>query len=87
MGVRFLLATKASPKEMLPVVDKPLIQYALKEALAASIKELMFVTGRGKLSIEEHFDNAYELELRGKSKMLNYVRSLRSADMKCVYIR
>lgn len=91
MGTRFLPATKASPKEMLPVVDKPLIQYAVEEALAAGIKEMVFVTGRSKRSIEDHFDKAYELEneleLRGKTEMLNYVRSLMPADMKCVYIR
>lgn len=91
MGTRFLPATKASPKEMLPVVDKPLIQYAVEEALAAGIKEMVFVTGRSKRSIEDHFDKAYELEneleLRGKSEMLSYVRSLMPSDMKCVYIR
>ncbi|MDR2297358.1 MAG: UTP--glucose-1-phosphate uridylyltransferase GalU [Comamonas sp.] len=91
MGTRFLPATKASPKEMLPVVDKPLIQYAVEEALAAGIKEMVFVTGRSKRSIEDHFDKAYELEneleLRGKTEMLSYVRSLMPADMKCVYIR
>ncbi|EFI60596.1 UTP-glucose-1-phosphate uridylyltransferase [Comamonas thiooxydans] len=91
MGTRFLPATKASPKEMLPVVDKPLIQYAVEEALAAGIKEMVFVTGRSKRSIEDHFDKAYELEneleRRGKTEMLNYVRSLMPADMKCVYIR
>lgn len=91
MGTRFLPATKASPKEMLPVVDKPLIQYAVEEALAAGIKEMVFVTGRSKRSIEDHFDKAYELETelerRGKTEMLNYVRSLMPTDMKCVYIR
>lgn len=91
MGTRFLPATKASPKEMLPVVDKPLIQYAVEEALAAGIKEMVFVTGRSKRSIEDHFDKAYELETelerRGKTEMLNYVRSLMPSDMKCVYIR
>jgi len=91
MGTRFLPATKASPKEMLPVVDKPLIQYAVEEALAAGIKEMVFVTGRSKRSIEDHFDKAYELEneleLRGKTEMLDYVRGLMPSDMKCVYIR
>jgi len=91
MGTRFLPATKASPKEMLPVVDKPLIQYAVEEALAAGIKEMVFVTGRNKRSIEDHFDKAYELETElerhGKTEMLNYVRTLMPADMKCVYIR
>jgi len=91
MGTRFLPATKANPKEMLPVVDKPLIQYAVEEALAAGIKEMVFVTGRNKRSIEDHFDKAYELETElerhGKTEMLNYVRTLMPADMKCVYIR
>lgn len=91
MGTRFLPATKASPKEMLPVVDKPLIQYAVEEALAAGIKEMVFVTGRSKRSIEDHFDKAYELETelerRGKHEMLEYVRTLMPADMKCVFIR
>lgn len=91
MGTRFLPATKASPKEMLPVVDKPLIQYAVEEALAAGIKEMVFVTGRSKRSIEDHFDKAYELETelerRGKTEMLNYVQTLMPSDMKCVYIR
>lgn len=91
MGTRFLPATKASPKEMLPVVDKPLIQYAVEEAVAAGINEMVFVTGRSKRSIEDHFDKAYELEneleVRGKTEMLKYVRSLMPADMKCVYIR
>ena len=91
MGTRFLPATKASPKEMLPVVDKPLIQYAVEEALAAGIKEMVFVTGRSKRSIEDHFDKAYELETelerRGKHEMLEYVRTLMPSDMKCVFIR
>jgi len=91
MGTRFLPATKASPKEMLPVVDKPLIQYAVEEALAAGIKEMVFVTGRNKRSIEDHFDKAYELETElerhGRTEVLNYVRTLMPADMKCVYIR
>lgn len=91
LGTRFLPATKASPKEMLPVVDKPLIQYAVEEALAAGIKEMVFVTGRSKRSIEDHFDKAYELEneleRRGKHEMLEYVRTLMPADMKCVFIR
>lgn len=91
MGTRFLPATKASPKEMLPVVDKPLIQYAVEEALAAGIKEMVFVTGRSKRSIEDHFDKAYELETelerRGKTEMLSYVQTLMPSDMKCVYIR
>ena len=91
LGTRFLPATKASPKEMLPVVDKPLIQYAVEEAWAAGITEMVFVTGRSKRSIEDHFDKAYELESelerRNKTDMLNYVRSLMPAGMKCIYIR
>ena len=91
MGTRFLPATKASPKEMLPVVDKPLIQYAVEEALAAGIKEMVFVTGRSKRSIEDHFDKAYELEneleRRGKHEMLHFVRNLLPDGMKCVFIR
>mgnify|MGYP000244667030 CR=1 FL=1 len=62
MGTRFLPATKSMPKEMLPVVDKPLIQYAVEEARAAGIEEIIFVTGRGKTAIENHFDHSYELE-------------------------
>jgi UTP--glucose-1-phosphate uridylyltransferase len=62
MGTRFLPATKASPKEMMPVVDKPLIQYAVEEALEAGLTELVFITGRSKRAIEDHFDKAYELE-------------------------
>src|SRR5277367_6764368 len=62
LGTRFLPATKASPKEMLPIVDKPLIQYAVEEAIAAGITEMIFVTGRGKRAIEDHFDKSYEIE-------------------------
>ncbi len=91
LGTRFLPATKASPKEMLPVVDKPLIQYAAEEAVAAGITELIFVTGRGKRSIEDHFDKAYELEAElysaGKFKLLREVRSLMPAEVHCVYVR
>jgi UTP--glucose-1-phosphate uridylyltransferase len=75
MGTRFLPATKASPKEMLPIVDKPLIQYAVEEAVAAGITDMVFVTGRSKRSIEDHFDKAYELEseleARGKTSCSN----------------
>jgi len=74
LGTRFLPATKASAKEMLPVVDKPLIQYAVEEAYAAGIRQMIFVTGRTKRSVEDHFDTAYELEteleMAGKSKLL-----------------
>ena len=77
MGTRFLPATKASPKEMMPVVDKPLIQYAVEEALEAGLTELVFITGRSKRAIEDHFDKAYELEAellaRGKTALLELV--------------
>lgn len=91
MGTRFLPATKASPKEMLPIVDKPLIQYAVEEAVAAGITELIFVTGRSKRAIEDHFDKAYEmeaeLEARGKTKMLEILRGIIPPSVTCVYIR
>ncbi len=91
MGTRFLPATKASPKEMLPVVDKPLIQYAVEEAYEAGIREMIFVTGRSKRSIEDHFDTAYELEAElesaGKQALLDIVRSVQPDDMQCVYVR
>jgi UTP--glucose-1-phosphate uridylyltransferase len=80
LGTRFLPATKASPKEMLPVVDKPLIQYAVEEAIAAGITEMIFVTGRSKRAIEDHFDKSYEieaeLEARGKEALLEVVRNI-----------
>lgn len=91
LGTRFLPATKANPKEMLPVVDKPLIQYAAEEAVAAGITELIFVTGRNKRSIPDHFDKAYELEMelesRGKEKLLAAVREIVPPEVMCVYIR
>jgi UTP--glucose-1-phosphate uridylyltransferase len=91
MGTRFLPATKANPKEMLPVVDKPLIQYAAEEAVAAGIETLVFVTGRNKRSIPDHFDKAYELENelaeRGKTKMLELVRNIVPPEVTCVYVR
>jgi UTP--glucose-1-phosphate uridylyltransferase len=91
MGTRFLPATKASPKEMLPIVDKPLIQYAVEEAVAAGITDMIFVTGRSKRAIEDHFDKAYELEneleRRGKSQMLEFVRNLLPKSINCIYIR
>lgn len=80
MGTRFLPATKASAKEMLPIVDKPLIQYAAEEAVAAGCTELIFITGRNKRNIEDHFDKAYELEteleMREKHKLLGYVQKI-----------
>jgi len=91
LGTRFLPATKASPKEMLPVVDKPLIQYAVEEAVAAGITEMIFVTGRSKRAIEDHFDKAYELEAelaaKGKNKLLKEVRSILPEGVMCVYVR
>ena len=91
MGTRFLPATKASPKEMLPIVDKPLIQYAVEEAVAAGITDMVFVTGRSKRAIEDHFDKAYELEseleARGKQQMLEFVRNMIPKNINCVYIR
>ncbi|WP_420957482.1 UTP--glucose-1-phosphate uridylyltransferase GalU [Burkholderia gladioli] len=91
LGTRFLPATKASPKEMLPVVDKPLIQYAVEEAIAAGITEMIFVTGRSKRAIEDHFDKSYEveaeLEARGKEKLLELVRSIKPANVNCFYVR
>ena len=91
LGTRFLPATKASPKEMLPVVDKPLIQYAVEEAAAAGITEMIFITGRNKRAIEDHFDKAYELEtelaLRNKTEQLSTVQSSTPRGINCIYIR
>jgi UTP--glucose-1-phosphate uridylyltransferase len=91
LGTRFLPATKANPKEMLPVVDKPLIQYAAEEAVEAGIEELIFVTGRAKRSIPDHFDKAYELEAElekgNKGKMLDIVRNILPPHVSCIYIR
>jgi len=91
LGTRFLPATKASPKEMLPVVDKPLIQYAVEEAIAAGIEVLVFINGRNKHSIDNHFDKAYELEQelanRGKTQLLEMVRNIVPDNVTCVYIR
>ncbi|MBS0450516.1 MAG: UTP--glucose-1-phosphate uridylyltransferase GalU [Proteobacteria bacterium] len=90
-GTRFLPATKAQPKEMLPVVDKPLIQYAVEEAYAAGIRDMIFVTGRNKRAIEDHYDTAYELESQleasGKDALLNIARSVAPDDMTCSYVR
>lgn len=92
LGTRFLPATKASPKEMLPVVDKPLIQYAVEEAYEAGIRDMVFVTGRSKRAIEDHFDTAYELENElenagNKQEMLALVRSIAPDDMNCLFVR
>ncbi len=91
LGTRFLPATKAQPKEMLPIVDKPLIQYAVEEAYEAGIRHMIFVTGRSKRAIEDHFDTAYELEneleMAGKESLLSLIREVQPADMLCSYIR
>jgi UTP--glucose-1-phosphate uridylyltransferase len=91
LGTRFLPATKAQPKEMLPVVDKPLIQYAVEEAYAAGVREMIFVTGRHKRPIEDHFDMTYELEVAleqaGKADLLDLVRRVKPPDMECIYVR
>lgn len=91
LGTRFLPATKASPKEMLPIVDKPLIQYAVEEAVAAGITNLIFITGRNKRSISDHFDMAYELEneleRKNKQDMLTLVRNIVPKHVNCIYIR
>lgn len=91
LGTRFLPATKASPKEMLPVVDKPLIQYAVEEAVAAGIDVMVFITGRSKNAIMDHFDKAYELEKelesRAKHEILAMVRNILPTHVTCIYIR
>lgn len=91
MGTRFLPATKAQPKEMLTIVDKPLIQYAVEEAYEAGIRQMIFVNGRSKRAIEDHFDTAYELEAEleaaGKNELLELVHTIKPHDMECIYIR
>jgi len=91
LGTRFLPATKASPKEMLPIVDKPLIQYAVEEAVAAGIDTMIFVTSRTKRAIEDHFDKAYEMEtelaMRGKTEVLKILQDVVPPNVTCVYIR
>ncbi len=91
LGTRFLPATKASPKEMLPIVDKPLIQYAVEEAVAAGITDLIFIIGRSKRAIADHFDKAYELETeleqRGKKETLEELRNMLPSNVNCIYIR
>jgi len=90
-GSRFLPATKASPKEMMPIVDKPLIQYAVEEAVEAGLTDMVFVTGRHKRAIEDHFDKAYEIETelasRGKQDLLDLVRGIIPKHVNCIYIR
>ena len=91
LGSRFLPATKAQPKEMLPIVDKPLIQYAVEEAVAAGITDMVFITGRNKRAIEDHFDKAYELESEleaaGKTQLLDLVRTVIPKHINCIFIR
>ncbi len=90
-GSRFLPATKAQPKEMLPIVDKPLIQYAVEEAVSAGITDMIFITGRNKRAIEDHFDKAYELEselqMAGKVALLKQIQGVLPSHINCVYIR
>ena len=91
LGTRFLPATKAQPKEMLPIVDKPLIQYAVEEAVSAGITEMIFITGRNKRAIEDHFDKAYELETEleaaGKVELLEFIQNITPKHVNCIYIR
>ncbi|MDR0933785.1 MAG: UTP--glucose-1-phosphate uridylyltransferase GalU [Burkholderiaceae bacterium] len=91
LGSRFLPATKAQPKEMLPIVDKPLIQYAVEEAVSAGITEMIFITGRNKRAIEDHFDKAYELESEleaaGKTSLLQQIKGILPSNVNCIYIR
>ena len=91
LGTRFLPATKASPKEMLPIVDKPLIQYAVEEAMDAGITDIIFISSRTKRTVEDHFDKAYELETeleaRGKKRVLELVQSIRPAGVNFIYLR
>lgn len=91
LGTRFLPATKASPKEMLPVVDKPLIQYAVEEAVEAGMDQMIFITGRSKRAIADHFDKAFELEheleAKGKEELLRIVRSIVPDHVSCIYLR
>ncbi len=91
LGTRFLPATKASPKEMLPIVDKPLIQYAVEEAIEAGMTDIIFISSRTKRTVEDHFDKAYELEteleMRGKNRVLDLVQSIRPSGINFIYIR
>ena len=91
MGIRFLPATKAHPKEMMPIVDKPLIQFAVEEAIEAGIQEMIFITSTAKRSIEDHFDSNYELEAKlkhhEKNELLEIVTNIIPKGISCVYIR
>ena len=91
LGTRFLPATKAMPKELLPIIDKPLIQYAAEEAIAAGLDTLIFITGRNKRAIEDHFDGNNELELalrsKGKNEMADMVKNILPEGVECVFVR
>ena len=91
LGTRFLPATKATPKEMLPIVDKPLIQFAVEEAIQSGITEMIFITGRNKRAVEDHFDTAYELEaelgFRNDQKLLALIRDIVPSHVRCIFIR
>ena len=91
LGTRFLPATKAMPKELLPIIDKPLIQYAAEEAIAAGLDTLIFVTGRNKRAIEDHFDSNSELERvlrsKGKNEMANMVKNILPKGVECIFVR
>jgi UTP--glucose-1-phosphate uridylyltransferase len=91
LGTRFLPATKAMPKELMPIIDKPLIQYAAEEAIAAGIDTLIFITGRNKRAIEDHFDNNSELEMalrsKGKNKVADMVRNILPKGIECIFVR
>ena len=91
LGTRFLPATKAMPKELLPIVDKPLIQYAVEEAICAGIDTLIFVTGRNKRAIEDHFDSNFELEAalraKGKHEQADMVRNILPSGVECIFVR
>src|SRR5437868_15544619 len=91
LGTRFLPATKANPKEMLPIVDKPLIQYAVEEAIAAGFTEMIFITSSSKRSIEDHFDKNYELESRlqkqDKQSLLTITQNILPPGITCIYLR
>ena len=91
LGTRFLPATKAMPKELLPIIDKPLIQYAAEEAIAAGIDTLIFITGRNKRAIEDHFDNNTELEMalrtKGKHAQADMVKNIVPAGVECIFVR
>jgi len=91
LGTRFLPATKAMPKELLPIIDKPLIQYAAEEAIAAGLDTLIFVTGRNKRAIEDHFDSNNEIEMalrtKGKNEMADMIKNILPNGVECIFVR